>query len=149
MRQRECANRLDLLHRSAGIQSSGSMRRGAAAIRELPQIALNPHQRPADTAAVTLRNAVFALVGLALTGAASLWLLTLNAAEQATLENASAGHLTAWLGYAGAGGAIVAGLSALAISLSARERGPVRAFARAVVFAAALLFAYASRGGLG
>jgi hypothetical protein len=103
----------------------------------------------ADTAAVTLRNTVFALLGLALTGAASLWLLTVTATNQTALTPSPTAHVTTLLGYAGAAGATVAGLSALAISLSARERGPVRSFALAVLFAAILLFAYAGRGGFG
>jgi hypothetical protein len=90
---------------------------------------------------------VFALLGLLLTGAASLWLLVVASAGQTSWAEASTDHLNAWLGYAGAGGAIIAGMSALAISLSARERGPVRAFALAALFALVLLFAYASRGG--
>jgi hypothetical protein len=98
---------------------------------------------------VTLRSTVFGLLGLLLTGAASLWLLTVTAAGQATWANTSAGHLTTWLGVMGAGDTIVAGLSALAISLAARERGPVRAFGLAALFAAALLLTYASRGGFG
>lgn len=98
---------------------------------------------------MTLRNTVFALLGLALTGAASLWLLTVAATNQTTWGTSPTAHVTTWLGYAGAAGATVAGLSALAISLSARERGPVRAFALAVLFAAILLFAYAVRGGFG
>jgi hypothetical protein len=103
--------------------------------------------RFADTAAVTLRNTVFALLGLALTGAASLWLLMVAATNQTAWATSPTAHVTTWLGYAGAAGATLAGLSALAISLSARERGPVRAFALAALFALALLFAYASRGG--
>jgi hypothetical protein len=98
---------------------------------------------------VTLRNTVFALLGLALTGAASLWLLTVAATSQTAWGTSPTAQATTWLGYAGAAVATVAGLSALAISLSARERGPVRAFALAVLFAAILLFAYAGSGGFG
>ena len=95
----------------------------------------------------TFRSIVFALLGLSLTGGASLWLLVVSASNQAAWASGSAEHLNAWLGYAGASGTIVAGMSALAVSLSGSERGPVRAFALGAVFAAALLFAYASRGG--
>jgi hypothetical protein len=89
---------------------------------------------------VSLRSALFALLGLLLTGVSS--------AGQRTWTTADPGQLTAWLGYMGAGGAVIAGLSALAISLSARERGPVRAFALAAFLAAALFLIYAARGGL-
>ena len=95
----------------------------------------------------TLRSIVFATLGLVLTGAASLWLLLVTSTGQATWTNVSTDHLNVWLGYTGAGGAIIAGMAALAISLSARERGPVLPFALTALFALALLFAYASRGG--
>ncbi len=97
---------------------------------------------------MSLRSAFFGLLGLLLTGAASLWLLAVASAGERTWANTGAGQLTAWLGYIGAGGAVIAGLAALAISLAARERGPVLAFALAGLLAAALFLIYAARGGL-
>jgi hypothetical protein len=102
----------------------------------------------ADIAAVTIRSTVFGFLGLLLTGAASLWLLVVTTPGERAWTVASHDHLTAWLGYAGATGAIIAGMSALAVALSARERGPLLAFSVTALLASALFGAYTALGGL-
>jgi anti-sigma factor RsiW len=97
---------------------------------------------------VTLRSTVFGFLGLLLTGAASLWLLAVTTPGQRLWVAASHDQLTAVLGYAGAAGAIMAGMSALAVALSVRERGPVRAFSVTTLVASALFVGYIALGGL-
>ena len=97
---------------------------------------------------MTLRSTAFGFLGLLLTGAASLWLLAVSTPGQRAWMAASHDHLTAWLGYAGATGAIIAGMSALAVALSAREREPLLAFSVTTLLASALFLAYTAHGGL-
>jgi hypothetical protein len=97
---------------------------------------------------VTLRSTAFGFLGLLLTGAASLWLLAVSTPGHQAWLAASHDELTAWLGYAGATGAILAGMSALAVALSARERAPFVAFSVTALPASALFCAYAALGGL-
>ena len=97
---------------------------------------------------MTLRSTAFGFLGLLLTGAASLWLLAVTTPGQRAWVAASHDQLTAWLGYAGATGAIIAGMSALAVALSARDRGPLLAFSVNALLASALFCLYTASGGL-